>query len=1291
MKQITLFITAILLSLAILAQAPMGINYQTVIRDGDGNILPYTELSLQMTIRSGAPDGAVVYAETHEATTNAFGLINLVIGYGSPLNNAFADINWGSGEKYLETAIDTQGNGNYTVLGVTQFLSVPYSLHAANGNYSMTSEERDALVNPPLGMQIFNITTNCLNYFNGYGWYETCGDCTPMPSPSNAGADQFFSDATTATMLDANTPEYGTGTWSVVSGNGGSFEDVNDPNTLFTGQACQVYNLKWTITSTCGATEDLVSIEFDTPPSPANAGPDQTYNDATVSTSLEGNTPEIGNGTWSIENGTGGSFDDMNDPITLFTGNPCESYLLKWTVSNPCGSSEDQVKIVFNTPPTAADAGPDQYFEDATTSTMLEGNTPVLGVGTWSVETGTGGSFENVNDPTTLFTGTACETYMLEWIISNPCGSSEDQVEIVFNTPPTAADAGADQYFEDATISTMLEGNTPVLGVGTWSVESGTGGSFENVNDPTTLFTGTACETYILKWIISNPCGSSEDQVEVIFNTPPTPADAGPDQYFEDATISTLLEGNTPVLGEGTWSVESGTGGSFENANDPTTLFIGTSCETYILKWIISNPCGSSEDQVEIVFNTPPTAADAGADQYFEDATISTMLEGNTPVLGVGTWSVESGSGGSFENANDPTTIFTGTACETYILKWIISNPCGSSEDQVEIVFNTPPTVADAGPDQIDVAGTSTSLSANAPLLGSGEWSILSGTGGNIAEPGNPASTFTGTEGITYELQWSITNNCGASTDNVTISFAGGGGEWTCGEPYTDSRDGREYETVVIGDQCWMSENLAYLPTVSPSADGSANDPFYYVYDYSGTDVEEAKATGNFQSYGTLYNYPASQSACPDGWNNPSDDEWKILEGSVDSLYPVGDPEWDGAGWRGFDAGKNLKSTSGWDDNGNGVDLYNFSALPGGFSYPGGFGSLGNQGMWWSSTENSTNPAKVWGRNLWIGDIKSARYDYDKDYGRAVRCLKSDFVPVNQAPESPSSPNPTDGSTDQSIDTDLSWACTDPEGDPLTYDVYFGTDNLPTQVATGQSETTYDPGVLQYDSQYFWKIIAHDDQGNSTEGAVWSFNVIDAPSPAGEVYNPETGRTWMDRNLGASQVATSSDDTAAYGDLYQWGRATEGHESRTSPTTNTQATTPIPNLGNSWDGLFIKGLNWDVTLDITLWQGENGTNNPCPAGFRIPTNEEWIAEQNSWATDDPDGAYGSPLKLAAAGFRHYVDGVVQGDGEAGNYWSSTVYSSFSGEMHFGTSPTGIYNEKRATGISVRCIKEESTN
>jgi formylglycine-generating enzyme required for sulfatase activity len=190
MKNLTLLFTAILMSLSLPAQVPQGINYQTVIRDGAGNILPDAEISLQMTIRTGAPDGVVVYQETHDATTNAFGLVNLVIGNGTPLSGTFATIEWGKNSHYLQTAIDADGSGNYVVLGVTQFLSVPYANYsgATGGMLAMTTQERNALINPPMGMQIYNTTNGCLNYFSGYDWYETCGTPVvnlPPEVPSN--------------------------------------------------------------------------------------------------------------------------------------------------------------------------------------------------------------------------------------------------------------------------------------------------------------------------------------------------------------------------------------------------------------------------------------------------------------------------------------------------------------------------------------------------------------------------------------------------------------------------------------------------------------------------------------------------------------------------------------------------------------------------------------------------------------------------------------------------------------------------------------------------------------------------------------------------------------------------------------------------------------------------------------------------------------------------------------------------------------------------------------------------
>jgi len=95
---------------------------------------------------------------------------------------------------------------------------------------------------------------------------------------------------------------------------------------------------------------------------------------------------------------------------------------------------------------------------------------------------------------------------------------------------------------------------------------------------------------------------------------------------------------------------------------------------------------------------------------------------------------------------------------------------------------------------------------------------------------------------------------------------------------FTDSRDGKVYKTVTVGDQVWLAEDLAYLPAVSPAATGSQTESHYYVYGYEGTDVAQAKATDNYGTYGVLYNLQAAMTACPEGWHLPSDAEWTQLE-----------------------------------------------------------------------------------------------------------------------------------------------------------------------------------------------------------------------------------------------------------------------------------------------------------------------------------------------------------------------------------------------------------------------------
>src|SRR5690606_23293543 len=175
-----------------------------------------------------------------------------------------------------------------------------------------------------------------------------------------------------------------------------------------------------------------------------------------------------------------------------------------------------------------------------------------------------------------------------------------------------------------------------------------------------------------------------------------------------------------------------------------------------------------SNDDVVITFDAPPTVADAGGDQQI--CGNATTLTANTPAVGTGQWSVVSGAGGSFADASDPSSGFTGVQGTSYILRWTITNACGSSEDEVQITFDQVPTVADAGPDQT-ACGPAT-LAGNTPGVGAGQWTIVSGVGGILADASNPSSQFSGVGGTTYTLRWTISNgSCAASSDEVDITF----------------------------------------------------------------------------------------------------------------------------------------------------------------------------------------------------------------------------------------------------------------------------------------------------------------------------------------------------------------------------------------------------------------------------------------------------------------------------------------------------------------------------------------
>lgn len=189
-----------------------------------------------------------------------------------------------------------------------------------------------------------------------------------------------------------------------------------------------------------------------------------------------------------------------------------------------------------------------------------------------------------------------------------------------------------------------------------------------------------------------------------------------------------------------------------------------------------------------------------------------------------------------------------------------------------------------------------------------------------------------------------------------------------------------------------------------------------------------------------------------------------------------------------------------------------------------------------------------------------------------------------------------------------------------------------------------------------------------------------------DVKNPITGRVWMDRNLGASRAATISADAQAYGDYYQWGRNADGHEKKNSVTTGNLSSSDTPGH-NKFILTSSSPYDWRSPQNSNLWQGVNGTNNPCPGGYRLPTETEWDAELKSWSTNNLAGAFSSPLRLPAAGARISSNATYYGVDTHAYYWSSTVSGTGSRTLVIFSKEAFLSTDGHTYGHSVRCIKD----
>ena len=126
-------LVCLLIGSSIFAQAPQKMSYQAVIRNTSGALVTSSSVGMKISILQGSATGTVAYSETQTASTNANGLVSLEIGAGTVVSGTFGGINWANGPYFIKTQTDPLGGTNYTIVGSSQLLSVPYALFSANG------------------------------------------------------------------------------------------------------------------------------------------------------------------------------------------------------------------------------------------------------------------------------------------------------------------------------------------------------------------------------------------------------------------------------------------------------------------------------------------------------------------------------------------------------------------------------------------------------------------------------------------------------------------------------------------------------------------------------------------------------------------------------------------------------------------------------------------------------------------------------------------------------------------------------------------------------------------------------------------------------------------------------------------------------------------------------------------------------------------------------------------------------------------------------------------------------
>jgi uncharacterized protein (TIGR02145 family) len=1159
-------------------------------------------------------------------------------------------------------------SGGFQGLGPHAYYYTATQDNAPN-SWSMRLFYDGATISPNTGSKTMGASVRCIL------------DYCPETTQADAGPDQMNFNSS-CTLLEANTPgaeEWGV--WTIASGNGGSFENSDDPETSFSGTPGTTYELVWTISNCCGnSSSDTTIVELLTVPgTPCSGMPSVNYEGHVY------NTVQIGTQCWLAENLNVGDqiagtedpsnndtiekfcYDNDPDNCTLYGG------LYQWDeMMDYAGSSAAVPSGIQGICPTGWHVP--SLAEWDTLIDFLGGDA--------------------------LAGGPMKEMGFCHW--ANPNTGATNQYGFTARPSGRRIAGGTFDLIES---SAFFHSATEDNSVASWSQRI--------FNYNTTISEHTAAKTEgIPVRCIRDYCGLP-DTLEAVITVSENPLCSGDTVCF---TVDISNGGSHPTI---QWNLNG-------DLNDGLVAW-------YPFKGNAIDGSGNGNDGV--VYGATPTVDRFGKTNgaYLFDGTDDYIVVPNSPSL----------------NFSEQITISYWVKMETsapyYFPYHIIEKfgAWGSGQREWDLNFGIGSSMGNwllsfspniyyflsmtYDGDTLKIykngllekslpLGETIPINSNDVYIGEYTYGgnyFFDGTLDDIRiysralnekevlglyHEGDTSFCYIPQDQDSVYCIVSVDDSCisnNPDTSNIIVMTV-----QECLNPCDSitivDYEGTTYNTVEIGTQCWLKENLNLGTMISGNQEQTDNG-ILEKYCYASNE-SNCTSNGALYQWGEMMDYmncPGSQGICPEGWHIPTDNDIKILEGYSDSNYDIGDPEWDAFGTRGYDAGRNLKDAIDWSD---GDDLFGFSGLHTGDRNATlkSFHNLNDEGTFWSSNEESN-------------DIAIARYYTDetdgmlrllrnKGFGFGVRCIKDTCTSHDtmMVTISASSISVCNG------DTVIFIATIENGGSSPTHQWFVN--DIP-QGATGDT-FAYVPldGDIVCCKIISCKPCLYSNQAYSDS---IQLQVNDCSPPcmgiptvdyAGKTYNTVQIGTqcWLKENLDVGSMINGSTNQSDNGIIEKYC-----YENNSSNC-------------NIYGGLY----QWGEMMDYT---NSNGTQGICPDGWHVPSTDDWCT---LFTTLDPNStcnilgtsisnSVGGNLKETGVGLWQSPNtgannisgfsaipggnrddvGVFYGLGSFSQQWSSTESSSLRGVstyLWYDRSDVREASFNKPSAYSIRCLKNSCT-